>query len=246
MNKYESIKELYFSGNDVDSKGQAKLQRVLAFFEDIAEENAGKLGFGHNLLKEKGLAWVIIQYEIRVNNYPKIGKKYLLKSWPCNVQRAFSYRAYQIVDADDPENVLIEAMAAWVIMDAKNRALVIPDKVGINMPVCEDGDLFEIKKRKIREIQADIDINIRPVYSDYDINAHVNHSKYVEWICNVLPIEKVRDVGFESLNITYKKEVREGQPVILKIEDNKDECITVGVDEEGNRFFECIGKYRKG
>lgn len=247
MELRESCRELRFGGHDVDSLGQVKLQRVLAYFEDIAEENATKNGFGHSVLSSKDLSWVMIQVELKIHKYPVLGGRYILKSWPCNVKRVFAYRAYQIVNEDNPEEVLIEAMAMWVIMDIKNRAMVIPDKVGINMPLCPDGcELFDMTRKKIKKVDGNIKVDIVPKYSDYDINAHVNNTKYVEWLCNTLPIEKVRNIGFDSLSVVYKKEIREGQEVSLEILDEDEEFVAVGSDSDGQGYFECFGRYRKG
>lgn len=242
----ESSRELYLSGHDVDSKKQLKIQRMLAFFEDVAEENAAKNGFGQKCLIEKGAAWVLTQSETRIYDYPRLGVKYILKTWPCKLRKVFADRGYQIIDAKNPEKILVESMSTWVMMDLETRNLVIPSDVGIDMPDYPDeSTIFKISRKKIRDIEPNITKEICPVYSDYDVNAHVNNTKYLEWICNFLPINKVRDVGFELINITYKKEIRENQKVIVDIKDDEEGFVAIGKDEEGTQYFECFGKYKE-
>ena len=59
-----------------------------------------------------------------------------------------------------------------------------------------------------------------PVYTDLDVNGHVNNTRYADWLCNALGINTLRQYCPQSLIMNYNAEVLPGQEVALHLTRN--------------------------
>ena len=83
-----------------------------------------------------------------------------------------------------------------------------------------------------------------PVYTDLDVNGHVNNTRYADWLCNALGIDLMKEYEPESIILNYNHEVLPGQKVMLhRILCEQDYRLygTVG----DSTAFEIGGKLRK-
>jgi acyl-ACP thioesterase len=57
----------------------------------------------------------------------------------------------------------------------------------------------------------------RPVlFSETDINGHLTNTRYVDWICDLAPMEFHRDHPMRGLRINYRAETFPGENVPLR------------------------------
>ena len=52
-------------------------------------------------------------------------------------------------------------------------------------------------------------------YSDLDLNNHVNNAKYIEWILDSYPLEKMKTYNINSVELNYMSEALFGEKVSL-------------------------------
>ena len=52
-------------------------------------------------------------------------------------------------------------------------------------------------------------------YSDIDMNNHVNSMKYIQWVIDTLPIEKIKK-GIKKIDINYIKEALYGDELLIQ------------------------------
>ena len=53
-----------------------------------------------------------------------------------------------------------------------------------------------------------------PVTPSLDLLNHVNNSRYVEWICDAIPLETFSRKKLDWLQINYDHETRPGEDVV--------------------------------
>ncbi|MBN1153626.1 acyl-ACP thioesterase [candidate division KSB1 bacterium] len=189
---------------DVGYDGKIKLSFILNHMQEIAGEHAALLGVSIRNLHEKNLAWVLSRYHIIFNDHPKWGDEILIRTWPYAKEKHYSLREFEILDSTDDQ--LLRATSSWMIIDLSTRKPVRPgdvlpdypvnpvrmieDKFG-NLPVCdsyENGVRFDVK------------------LNDLDVNGHVNHTVYVEWALESIPVEFRKDHTLREIEIAYRGE----------------------------------------
>ena len=55
----------------------------------------------------------------------------------------------------------------------------------------------------------------RPVYTDLDVNGHVNNTRYADWLCNTLGVDIMTEYEPEHIILNYNHEVLPGHVVTL-------------------------------
>ena len=125
-------------------------------------------------------------------------------------------RYYTIHDADG--NLILKGSALWLLIDKKTRNPIAPLEHGIEIPGIEEADRLELPMG-LRTITMDSPASIRKaLYSDIDLNGHVNNTRYLDWIDDLFDMHFHEVMGLRSLQINYVKEVSYGDPVTLSYE----------------------------
>ena len=55
-----------------------------------------------------------------------------------------------------------------------------------------------------------------PVYTDLDVNGHVNNARYADWLCNSFGIDLMSRSEPETLILNYNHEILPGQKIRLR------------------------------
>jgi acyl-ACP thioesterase len=83
-----------------------------------------------------------------------------------------------------------------------------------------------------------------PVYTDLDVNGHVNNTRYADWLCNSLGIEEMTRSEPETVIFNYNHEILPGQNVLLR-RTMKDTRYTLSGSIDGVTAFEIGGLLRR-
>ena len=68
----------------------------------------------------------------------------------------------------------------------------------------------------VGSLQGDEFVSVhRPVYTDLDVNGHVNNARYADWLCNTLGIDLMTRSELETVILNYNREVLPDQQVTL-------------------------------
>ena len=76
-------------------------------------------------------------------------------------------------------------------------------------------------------------------YSDTDINGHVNNTRYADFICDALELERLPENRFlAEMQIGYLAECRPGEYIDIQQAGTGDSRFVFGLDEGGKSRFE--------
>ena len=101
-----------------------------------------------------------------------------------------------------------------MLMDMENRSMVLPGKSGIDVP----GVLRGTEPDAPRAIPAQncTDTTPRTVgFGELDRNLHMNNTKYLDWVMDLLDLEFHRANSIREFTICYLSEARHGQKIHL-------------------------------
>jgi len=232
----ESVYRRSFTLEDIhlDRYGRLKMSVLLYFVQEISGQHAALLGTDWETLAGKNLFWAIIRHRVEITRMPTAGETIHLETWPMPTTRTAYPRA--TVAYDDQGNVLFRTVALWVLMDLHTRAMVLPGKSGIAVPGI------------LRGSELDTPVSLPPTplsntvlrrvgFSELDRNGHMNNTRYLDWVSDLLPSAFHEKQLPARINLCYLAEAREGQLISLVWETGPEGELRVDAthtDESGN------------
>ncbi|MEG0766501.1 MAG: thioesterase, partial [Clostridia bacterium] len=173
-----------------------------------------RLGCGYSTLLSQGAAWILVRIQLEMTRYPCLGETVRIRTWPSARKRWFFPR-YFVFETEQGE-ALGAASSLWALLDLKTRTMLPPTHAGVEMP-----DTSAIMSPlSLPTMPEDLPMEAvcstyLPVYTDLDVNGHVNNTRYVDWLCNALGIDALRAQAPGKLQVTYHAEIRPGTQVNL-------------------------------
>ena len=195
-----------------DCFGRCKPSSLLRFAQDAAEEHCIRLGTDWNSMAKKNYFWAVIRQKMEITRLPNTHETVTLKTWPMPTSRVAYPRATEGYDKDG--NTLFKIISIWVIMDMDSRAMVLPGKSGIAV----DGTVLGTELKAPGGLPAfEGECNTRRAvsFSDLDINGHMNNTRYLDWLCDLLPASFHKEHPLKAVTICYNSEALEGQTLHL-------------------------------
>jgi acyl-ACP thioesterase len=195
---------------DVDLHGEATAPALCRFMQETAMHHAEHLDLGQNRLAAMNMAWVLVRLRFRLSAAPAMGAGVTVTTWPSGIDRLFFYRDFRIVAAGAE---VMATTTAWFVIDLASRTRQHPDKFfHSEFPLGEP--LFPSKPARLKGIVPDESGPAVPVlYSDLDVNAHVNNVRYLEWVLDGLPLEFHQQHQLREAELNYMAEAVGGDEV---------------------------------
>ena len=204
--------EYFVSTLHADCFGRCKPSALLRFAQDAASGHCLRLGTDWDSMAKHRYFWAVIRQRMEVSRLPKEGETVTVKTWPMPTTRVAYPRATEGFDAEG--NSLFKVISLWVIMDMDSRTMVLPGKSGIDVTGISFGT--ELKAPGGLPAFEGCDVHVRTVtYSDLDVNGHMNNTRYLDWICDLLPADFHKDHPMKAVSICYMSEALEGQALHL-------------------------------
>ena len=213
-----------------DMNGHIKLPDVILLSLQVSGMQSIELGVSDKtILEDYNLVWIITDYDIEVVRLPRFAEEITIETEALSYNRLFCYRRFTIYDEAGQE--IIHIMTTFVLMDRDSR------KVHVVEPEIVTPYQSEFSKKLIRspkyenlENPTSKDYHVR--FYDLDMNGHVNNSKYLDWIFEVMGADFLTQYIPKKINIKYVKEVRPGGVITSAVEldgfESKHEIISDG------------------
>ncbi len=212
-----SEEKIHIRYSDIDFDKSLKPFSLLNFFQDIASDNAERLGFGYSAIYPKGLMWVLLKYRIEIYHYPEDIQDLVLKTEPRGYNKLFAYRNFELKSGG---NVIARASSMWSLVDV-NTLSIAKIEGNIESPYLikheqKESDLNFEKIPEITGIDYEKEFEVR--YNDIDVNMHANNGNYIIWALEPLPTEFRLNHKLKNIDMLYKKEVKLGEKLISQVQ----------------------------
>lgn len=190
---------------------------ILEYFENIAGRHADTLGNGVNDIPKTHSAWILLDWKVKVLRRPAYGEELTVTTWSHSIERCFGNRYFTI--EDELGGMCVAASSKWVLMDTDKWSIVRVDNELAqrfdsepNRAIPIDPSLCKLKPPAEYSSAVEYTVQRR----DIDLFGHVHNTNYLDLAYEALPEEAYRLRPFESVRITYKKEIRLGEKLLLK------------------------------
>lgn len=196
-----------------DCHGRCKPSVLLYLAQEAATGHCDLLHLDWDTMAKRHLFWAVIRTRVQINRLPELGETVTVQTWPMPTTRTAYPRAVSI--SDEAGNELVRIISLWVLMDTQTRAMVLPGKSGVDVAGqlrgCELAAPGSIIPRSGENTQ------LRQVgYSELDRNGHMNNTRYLDWVDDLLPAQFHKAHPVREFTICYLSEAKEGQQVQLR------------------------------
>ena len=232
----EPIFRKEFTVNDlyVDCFGRLKLSAVLFLAQEVAGHHCIELGLDWETLAQRNLFWAVMRHKVQINRLPCRGETVTVQTWPMPTTRTAYPRAMEVLD--QAGNVLLRSVSLWVLMDLNTRAMILPGKSGVAVSGTTQGTELAVPRSIVPKPLTHE--STRPVlFSDLDRNGHMNNTRYLDWVQDLLPSAFHQDHEAREFTVCYLSESREGQALDFRWELSEDGVLQVDATRENERVF---------
>ena len=191
-----------------DMNGHIKIPDVILLSLQVSGMQSIELGVSDKaILEDYNLVWIITDYDIEVVRLPRFAEEITIETEALSYNRLFCYRRFTIYNEAGQE--LIHMMATFVLMDRDSRKVhaVEPEIVA---PYQSEFSKKLLRGPKYQSLENPISKDYHVRFYDLDMNGHVNNSKYLDWIFEVMGADFLTQYIPKKINLKYVKEVRPG------------------------------------
>ncbi len=242
----EPLYTQYFEVNDisVDCFGRMKPSMILLLAQEIAGNHCHQLQVDYDTIAAKGLFWVVSRHRVQITRLPRGGETIRIETWPMPTTRVAYPRSFIAYDQQGRE--CFRAISLWVLMDLNKRSMILPGKSGISVAGTLRG--LELDSPNGLAAQNLCSHSSRRVcFTDLDRNGHMNNTRYLDWISDLLPSSFHRDHNIQEMTICYFSESMEGQTLDLSWDMLEENCLQVDAHrkngEKADRVFSAKIRY---
>ena len=208
-----------------DRAGHLKPSAMLYFAQEAAGKHCSLLGVDRQALEPRHLFWAVIRHKAEISRLPRVGETVTVETWPMPTTRSAYPRS--TVGYDAQGNPLFRIISLWVLMDTQTRAMVLPGKSGITVDgILQGGELTPPASIPVQTLPNTYTRTIRP--EDLDENLHMNNTRYLEWVWELLPQTLLTEKTLQGFTICYLSEARQDESLTL----------SWGLSSEGNLHLE--------
>lgn len=223
-----------------DSTGALSLADLLIQMQEVGGDDSHNLGFGKDKVFDRGYRWVISRTSAKVLRMPKYGETVEIIT-VAEPNKMFFYPRFTALRSLDGE-LLMESETIWAIIDFETRKPMLPKTTGIIINASEEIQKELAVESKIPLIETTESLDRLVLFSDIDINGHMNNAKYVEWAYDLLGSEYLKGKRLADFRLSYHTEAKEGEIITQKFSKKEKELYVLGAVGE-RKVYEVYLKF---
>lgn len=231
----DEITELKFTVrfSDCDEHSRLRLSRLFQFTEEAALADAQRKGYGLWNMLNAGYGCVVTRMKLRWIHTPVLGEELYISTWAKeNYKDKVIYKDYMVKDGRG--NILVEGTSSWLLVDTKTMKAVPPSTSPFPVPIEEGREALPEKLDILpMGLFPKVVDQVQGRNTDLDINHHVNHCRYVDWVLDALDRTEIRNRGIRSIQMNYIYQVPLGEKVdVVRFKDSKHHAVLFGMNAE--------------
>ena len=213
----------------VDRFGRLMPSKLLYIMQEVAGVHFSQLSMSYEALAEKGMFWAVTRHKVQITRLPSLGETITVETWPMPTTRVAFPRAMAAYDSQG--NELFRSISIWVLMDLENRSMVLPGNSGVDVGGLLTGNELSVPHSILPKALCN-STQRTVTYSCLDRNGHMNNTRYLDWVADLLPSAFHREHTPRELLICYASEALEAQVLNLDWELTEDGILQVDAHRE--------------
>lgn len=202
---------------------------ILYFAQEVAGKHCCQLGVDYDTMQNRHMFWAVIRNRVQISRLPLLGEEITVETWPMPTSRVAYPRSTIGYDAQGKE--LFRSISLWVLMDTETRNMILPGKSGVTV----DGVLrgMELATPNSLSLKDLPNTDLRTVrFSELDRNGHMNNTRYLDWIIDLLPSAFHENHMLQEFTICYLSEARENEEISLLWQQTEEGILQVAAHRQ--------------
>ncbi len=220
---------------DCDYKCRMKLSAILKRSAEIAGRDYTLKGFGHEVLWEKQMVFLLSRVSARIFNYPHEQSDLTTRTWEHGTKGAMFLRATEIVDENN--KIAVSLNSGWVLANPVTRHIYKPSHFDFDMPQDFDKPIHSVPLEKIKYTELKLQAQREVRKTDLDANGHVYNAVYADMASDALP-KSIYEKDIRNFRINYIAEAVLGDILDLYAQENENSYIIIAFNKD-KICFEC-------
>ncbi|MBD3287550.1 hypothetical protein GF337_01990 [candidate division KSB1 bacterium] len=204
---------------EIDLKGQVSIPVLCRYMQESAWHHAEHLEVGYSHLSKKNMIWVLAQQYFKIVRLPQWGEKIEIHTWPSGRGKLSYYRDFRVID--HKERIIAAATTRWFALDIKSRR---PQNIDHLFEYDFDAADHAVS-HKFKKIEPSNDVKpcreFSVLYSDLDVNGHVNNTHYIDWILDSFTLKFRKLHILKEIEINFLAEAGYDDRIVVSIEESK-------------------------
>lgn len=197
---------------DVDLAGRMRPHAVLSRLLNTAWKHTRGRQAGYASMQARGLLWVLIGIRMEVRRLPEWGDGLQLRTWGRQVGRLYAMRDFTMGPESGEADV--RASSSWMVLDAESGRPRRLEGLMDGFPWLPGRRALEEDPEKVPAPGDGVRIAGFPVlYSDIDVNGHVNSACYLRWMMDAHPHPFLKTREPELIELSFLAEALPGDTV---------------------------------
>lgn len=212
MSVYEHIYTIDYI--DIDENNRLTTRNFIKYMQEIAGSHSSSVGYGLDDLMKVNMAWIILNWRIKIFSRPKCKDRIIIKTWVSKFDKIYSFREFEVYD--EHNNLIAIASSKWVLKNHSTKTIVRITPEIVNAYDCINKSVFEDDLDKKVIVPESVDNYYEYIIQrrDIDTNHHVNNLYYIDFAYEALPDEVYNNILFSNVEIFYKKEIRYKEKIV--------------------------------
>ena len=227
MFQYES--KVRFS--ETDEKRKLTIEAIVDYFQDCSTFQTEELGVGFSYLLPRNLTWILLYWQIVVDEFPSLGEKITISTIPYDFKGFLGKRNFFMEKEDG--TMVAKADSLWSLLDMQKMIPAkVPEEVVQRYPK-EDKIEMDYLPRKIAISGEERSEEMLVIQKHHlDCNHHVNNGQYIKIAGAYLP----RNYEIRQMRAEYRKQAYLGDKVFPYIYESEDKMIVSLCDADKQPF----------
>lgn len=220
--------------SDYNKNGMLSLEAILEIAENAGSHHATKANDDIIEGSQKGIAWVLAEWVVKIERRPHSGEKLHISTWTRNPSPSATTVVRDVVMQDADKNYLIRLCPTFVLFDlATHRLLRISSELLQNYKP-EDIECMALDNTRLREpatFETEKILHLRR--TDMDFNGHLHNARYISLALEALP-QQTYDAGqVKGFRIVYRVPLNYDDTVIVRCHAEEDKAIVCFNKQDG-------------
>jgi acyl-ACP thioesterase len=233
---------------ETDFRNRWKPACFFQAMQETATHHAGNLGYDYEDMLKNNQIWLLSRMRILWTDFPYLREEITIQTWPKGIwQKVFFMRDF-IFSAEDGRR-LATATSAWLLINTQTHRMLMPQSLGGELPLNQGLSALDEYPEKLPSPSAsDFESTFFAGYSSVDLMGHVNNARYIEWICDTIPMDWYSTHSLKVLQVNYNNEVKPGDEVqvtLARVSSSEEDWLGQGMNRSSaNRAFEIALRWQ--
>ncbi len=224
---------------DIDGQNRCRPSALLGYLQEAATAHACELHASREETLEKyNCFWMLARIWCRLDRPLTWNERVTVRTCHRGGKGASVYRDFDLFVDGVPVG---EAVSTWVLADLETRKLLRMSKV-VEFADTTGGEYS--KTMTLSRIHMpegmEEEERRRMHYSDTDVNGHVNNTRYADFVCDAIHLERLgHDRFLSEFQLDYTGECLPGEEITLLTGTQEGKAYVKGVDREEKPRFDA-------